>query len=171
MVQFLDLLLPESLYPTGVYPIPFGTSLQSAECPRCGKESASSGWDLRRGFLVKCPHCRILFGRRWNLKSQFRWIFFLFANFLGFFLTLRLRTATILTVVWLSWWVVGSYLEDNRVLPPWAELPYFAIGFFGPWLVNIVVSIRHEIDLDKADAEWAALVLETPNVETASPVA
>jgi hypothetical protein len=131
-------------YPSGVVPIPTGSSLVGVRCRHCAQPFGITRWDSWNGFLVNCPRCGGHHGKPWHL-GRLLLAGFLF-NAFSFFFTMRPRLAvtafgSFAGVAALSAWVA---LQLNGV--DWAVEACAFIVFVGPVLVNAVVLIRHQTD-------------------------
>ena len=117
-------------------------------CIHCGSELALRKWDSRNGFLVQCPHCGGLHGKRWNIRRV------LFASFLfnafSFLFTMRPRNALLALLGFVVFAVVGDYLLDSDKIPDILEIVGVLVFILGPMLINAIVLIKHEHDLDNS---------------------
>ena len=120
----------------------------AVQCSHCGAAIAVSRWDRLNGFLVECPRCHGYHGRSWNPRV----IGFasLFLNALSFFFTMRPGRAFFAIVVWAT--AIYFLLPKTEYAPQWIEVPAFIFVFLGPLILNMVLLVRHQIDLDRPAA-------------------
>jgi hypothetical protein len=135
-------------YPRGRLPHDAKQGETIRPCLHCGKELALKKWDSWNGFLVQCPHCGGLHGKRWRIRRV------LFASFLfnafSFLFTMRPRNASLWLSGFVVFAVVGNYLLDSDKIPDMLEIVGVLVLILGPMLINGIVLIRHERDLDNS---------------------
>src|SRR5882672_3537621 len=106
-------------------------------CIHCGKELGLNKWDSWNGFLVQCPHCGGLHGKRWNIRRVLL-ASFLF-NAFSFLFTMRLRNALISLSGFIVLVAVGNYLLDNDKTPFLLEIFAGIVFILGPMIINAIV--------------------------------
>lgn len=116
-------------------------------CFHCGQQIALRRWDSWNGFLVECPHCHALHGKRWNIKVVLMAGFMFHA--LSFFFTMRPRQAFLSIAGFGLFAFTGNYILDHFQIPDIAAVAGAAVFMLGPLLVNAVLLIKHEHDFDK----------------------
>ena len=124
-------------------------------CIQCGRELGLNRWDSWNGFLVQCPHCGGLHGKRWNIRRVLL-ASFLF-NAFSFLFTMRLRNALISLSGFIVLVAVGNYLLDNDKTPFLLEIFAGIVFILGPMIINAIVLIVHERDLDNSAPPTQAL--------------
>jgi hypothetical protein len=111
------------------------------KCRLCGQGIAIPRWDAWNGFILQCPHCHGLHGKRWTSKSIV--LASLFFNALSFFFTMRPRTA-IPTLCAAALFTIGcNYVSDHFDLPLALDLVWSSIVILGPMIINAVVLVKH----------------------------
>jgi len=117
-------------------------------CVHCGKKIGLRKWDSWNGFLVGCPHCGGLHGKRWNIRR------FLFASFVfnavSFLFTMRLARAAIALSGFLVFAILVNFLIGSNQIPDILEIILVSVILLGPMLINAIVLIKHERDLDNS---------------------
>jgi hypothetical protein len=114
-------------------------------CVHCGKPIVIARWDRWNGFLVRCPSCNALHGKRWSIKAIA--LASVFLNVASFFFTMKpLRAITVIVV-----WCVAAFLIVPRVesAPDAVQATVIGLLILGPVLVNMVLLVRHRIRLDQ----------------------
>lgn len=134
-------------YPRGHHPREAKQGEIIKPCLHCGKEVALSRWDSWNGFLVQCPHCGGLHGKRWKIRQV------LFASFLfsalSFLFTMRPPRALLLVMGFIILAVLANYLVfDSEAISDLLEVGVAAGLILGPMIVNGIVLMVHERDLD-----------------------
>ena len=113
-------------------------------CLHCSMDVSLKKWDSWNGFLVECPHCHGLHGKRWNIKRVLL-ASFLF-NALSFLFTMRPRNAVLSLLGFIVVAVIGNYFLDR--FPDLFQIALVIVFGFSPMLINAVILIKHERDLD-----------------------
>ena len=117
-------------------------------CLQCGKQLAVTKWDSWNGFLVQCPHCGGLHGKRWNIRRVLLASFVF--NAFSFLFTMRPPKSWIALLGFIVFAIVGNFLLDNETIPDLVEIAGGIIFLLGPMLINAIVLVNHERDLDKS---------------------
>src|SRR5215212_9563658 len=99
-------------YPKGSLPNTKTDGETVAPCLHCGKQLALKKWDSWNGFLVQCPNCGGLHGKRWNIRYVLLASFVF--NAISFFFTMRPAKAAIAFSVFVVLAIAGNYLLDNE---------------------------------------------------------
>ena len=117
-------------------------------CIRCGEEFRVKRWDSWNGFLVECPHCGGLHGKRWNIRRV------LLASFVfhAFSLLFTMRPAKSLPALaaFIALGVGGNFLLDSESVPDSLEMGGVILFVFAPMLINAAVLVMHERGLDSS---------------------
>jgi hypothetical protein len=122
-------------------------------CLHCGKDLSLKKWDSWNGFLVECPHCHGLHGKRWNIRRVLL-ASFLF-NAFSFLFTMRPRNAVLSLVGFIVVSIIGNYFLDR--FPDLFQIVMVFVFVFSPMLVNAVILMKHERDLDDSAPPKQAL--------------
>ena len=118
-------------------------------CRHCGKELALKKWDSWNGFLVQCPHCGGLHGKRWDIR-RLSFASFLF-NAFSFLFTMRPPKGVVALTAFIIIAAAGNYyLLDSEAVPDSLEIAVAAVLVLGPMLVNGILLVQHERDLDNS---------------------
>jgi hypothetical protein len=131
-------------YPKGILPWDAKPGDSVKPCLHCGNELGLKKWDSWNGFLVQCPHCGGLHGKRWNLR-RIVLASFLFSG-ISFIFTMRPTRAAIALSVFVVL-ILSSYLLTNDQTPDLVEIGVGILILLGPLLVNAITFIKHESDL------------------------
>lgn len=131
-------------YPKGVLPRDAKPRDSVKPCLHCGNELGLKKWDSWNGFLVQCPHCGGLHGKRWNLRRLL--LASLLFNAISFLFTMRPKRAAIALSVFVVL-ILGSYLLIKDQIPDLVGMGYAILIILGPMILNAIVFIKHERDL------------------------
>jgi hypothetical protein len=116
-------------------------------CLHCGRNLALSRWDSWNGFLVRCPNCGGMHGKRWNIRRV------LFASLIfnaaSFIFTMKPRNAVITISIFLVVVFVGNYFLLDR-LPNIIQLLAVSVFLLGPAVINAAILVKHEHDIDRS---------------------
>jgi hypothetical protein len=124
-------------------------------CIHCGKKLGLEKWDSWNGFLVECPHCGGLHGKRWNIRRVlFASVVF---NAISFLFTMRPAKAALALSGFVVFAIIGNFLLDSNWIPDILEITGATLFMLGPMLINAVVLIKHERDLDNSAPTSQAL--------------
>jgi hypothetical protein len=115
-------------------------------CLHCGKDISLKKWDSWNGFLVECPHCHGLHGKRWNI-GRVLLASFLF-NAFSFLFTMRPRNAVLTLVGFIVAAITGNFFLDT--FPFLVQIVVGSALLLGPMLINAVILMKHERDLDES---------------------
>lgn len=125
---------------------PPATGEHTRPCLHCRRAVPLTRWEDWNGFLVECPHCGGMHGKRRNIR-QVMLASFVF-NAVSFLFMMRPARA----VLWLSAFaaaaVAGGLFLDS--LPDTWQVALASAFGLGPMVVNAVVLINHERSLDKS---------------------
>ena len=133
-------------YPKGALPNQAKQGEIIKPCFHCGKELALKKWHSWNGFLVECPHCHGLHGKRWNIRRVLL-ASFLFSAF-SFLFTMRPRNAVLILLGFIVAAFIGNYILDR--LPDLLQIVIVIVFIFSPMLVNAIILMKHERDLDNS---------------------
>lgn len=131
-------------YPKGVLPEDAKPGYSVKPCLHCGNKLGLKKWDSWNGFLVQCPHCGGLHGKRWNLGRIV--LASLLFNAISLLFTMRPKRAAIALSVF-GVLILGYNLFNNDQIPDLVEIGVALLIFLGPLLVNAITFIKHERDL------------------------
>jgi hypothetical protein len=116
-------------------------------CLHCGRNLTLSRWDSWNGFLVRCPSCGGMHGKRWNIRRVlFASVFFSAASFI---FTMKPRIAVIAISVFLVCLLVGNYVLLDR-LSDIVQLVVVSIFLFAPAVINAAILAKHEHDIERS---------------------
>ncbi len=118
------------------------------ECCRCGELLKLSRWDDANGFLVQCPYCGGIHGKRWRVYSIL--LASLLLNGISFFTTMRWKRALPLCLVFIGGFFADDQFTRHWPVPQTAELAIAAALLLGPLAINAVLVLRHEMVMDTA---------------------
>ena len=140
---------PDNRYPQGHLPQEVKQGQTIKPCLHCGKDLALKKWDSWNGFLVQCPHCGGLHGKRWNIR-RVSLASFLF-NAFSFLFTMRPPKSFLALVAFIVLAVAGNYyLLDSENIPDTLEIGLAIVFMLGPMVINAILLIKHERDLDNS---------------------
>jgi DNA-directed RNA polymerase subunit RPC12/RpoP len=122
-------------------------------CLHCGKDVSLKKWDSWNGFLVECPHCHGLHGKRWNIRRVLLASFVF--NAFSFLFTMRPRNAVLSLVGFIVVAIIGNYFLDR--FPDLFQIVIVIVFVFSPMLINAVILMKHERDLDDSAPPKQAL--------------
>jgi hypothetical protein len=122
-------------------------------CFHCGKDLSLKKWDSWNGFLVECPRCHGLHGKRWNIRRVLL-ASFLFSAF-SFLFTMRPRNAALSLLGFIVAAIFGNFFLDR--FPDLVQIVIVIVFFFSPMLINAVILMKHERDLDDSAPPKQAL--------------
>jgi hypothetical protein len=145
----------KSNYPQGYFPYQAKQGAVIKSCLHCGNKLGVKRWDNWNGFLVECPHCHGLHGKRWNIRNVLLASFVF--NAISFLFTMRLRTAVLLLLGFILVGFGGNYLLDHYEIPGLTAIAGASVFILAPLVINAIVLIRHERDLDNSTPSKAAL--------------
>src|SRR5215218_346128 len=134
-------------YPKGSLPKATKHGDTVAPCLQCGKQLGLKKWDSWNGFLVQCPNCGGLHGKRWNIRRVLLASFVFSA--ISFFFTMRPAKAALVFAGFVVLAIAGSFLFENEQIPDIVEIILASILMLGPMLINAIVLIKHERDIDR----------------------
>lgn len=134
----------DTSYPKGVLPGAAKPGDLVKPCLHCGDKLGLKKWDSWNGFLVQCPHCGGLHGKRWKL-GRIVLASFLFSG-ISFLFTMRPKRAAIALSVFVVL-ILVNYLLINDEIPDLVELGVGILIILGPLLINAIAFIKHERDL------------------------
>jgi hypothetical protein len=140
-------------YPKAVLPIDMKRGHVLKRCFHCGKDLGLKKWDNWNGFLVECPHCHGLHGKRWGIRRTVL-ASFLF-NALSFPFLMRPRSAMPMVIAFLGAAILGNLFLD-RLSNLW-QVGAVAIFMLSPMVLNGFVLVVHERDLDNSAPPRRAL--------------
>ena len=123
-------------------------------CLHCGQKLALTKWDSWNGFLVQCPNCGGLHGKRWNIRRVLLASFVF--NAFSFLFTMRAPKAWIALIPFILFALAGQFLIDAEKIPDMLEIAGGAVLLLGPMLINAIVLIKHERDLDNSASQAQA---------------
>ncbi len=135
-------------YPLGVYPVPTGSRLRARACRHCGLELGVGRWNDLNGFLVRCPHCGGLHGKKWNARRTV--VAGLLFNALSYPFVMRFRPALVVIGVTVASVLSFGMLVDLRTTPDWLAATAFGTFFLAPCVVNGVLLLRHQTLLEQS---------------------
>ncbi|HEX6183959.1 MAG TPA: hypothetical protein VFZ44_08790 [Pyrinomonadaceae bacterium] len=115
-------------------------------CLHCGGSVSLTRWDDWNGFLVECPHCEGLHGKRWSIRRVMMASFVF--NAVSFLFTMRPAAAILSLSAFAAAAVAGYFFIDS--LPDTLQIVAASAFILGPMLVNAVVLIIHERGLDQS---------------------
>ena len=115
-------------------------------CLHCGKDLSLKRWDSWNGFLVECPYCHGLHGKRWNIKRVLLASFMF--NAISFLFTMRPRNALLSVFAFITVAIVGNLFLDR--FPDLFQVVMASVFLLGPMVINAVILIKHERDLDNS---------------------
>jgi hypothetical protein len=145
-----------SNYPRGFFPYQAQQGAVIKPCFHCGNKLGLKRWDNWNGFLVECPNCLGLHGKRWNIKYVLM-AGFMF-NAISFLFTMRLRIAIPLLLGFIIVGFGGNYLLDHYEIPGLTAVAGASVFVLAPLVINALILIRHERDLDNSTPSQAALL-------------
>ena len=156
--------LSDSTYPRAHLPQEAKQGETIQPCLHCGKNLALTKWDSWNGFLVQCPHCGGLHGKRWNIRRVLLASFVF--NAFSFLFTMRPAKALLALTGFIVFAVVGNFVIDNETIPDLLEIAGAIIFILGPMLINAIVLIKHERDLDNSASRVLASKVFMPQRST-----
>lgn len=115
-------------------------------CLHCGRGVALSKWDDWNGFLVECPHCGGMHGKRWNIRRVLMASFVF--NAVSFLFTMRPFVAAVWLSVFVAAAVGGAFFLES--LPDNLQIVAASAFILGPMIINAVVLSLHERSLDQS---------------------
>lgn len=116
-------------------------------CLHCHQRLALSKWDSWNGFLVQCPNCGGLHGKRWNSRRVLLASFVF--NAFSFLFTMRPAKAVIALMAFIVFAVAANFIDSEKI-PDLLEIVGGSIFLLGPMLINAIVLVKHERDLDNS---------------------
>ena len=118
----------------------------AVHCVHCGEPIVVRGWDKLNGFLLECPYCHGYHGKRWSIRAVA--FMSLFLNGLSFFFTMRPLSALLSAAAWFTAFFFILPAVDNK--GELLEVSAWIVAAFGPMAINVVLLVRHQMDLDRA---------------------
>ena len=143
-------------YPQGLFPIHVKRGEVIKPCLHCGNKFGLKRWDSWNGFLVECPYCHGLHGKRWSIKNIL-WASFFF-NAVSFLFTMRLRNGILLLLAFVGMAVGGNYLLDHYQISDMTAVAGASLFILAPMIINAFVLIRHERDMERSTPSKADLL-------------
>ena len=119
---------------------------RTRQCLHCRGDVPLTRWDDWNGFLVECPGCGSLHGKRWDIRRVLLASFVF--NAVSFLFTMRPAYGVPWLLAFAAAAVAGNfYLE---LLPDALQIAAASAFILGPMVVNAVVLVNHEQGIDNS---------------------
>ena len=141
-----------SKYPSAERMTPVNAS-SAVTCIHCGNPMAVGRWDKLNGFLVECPSCRGYHGRAWSPRAL--GFMSLLLNAISFFFTMRPGRAFFAVILWSA--AIYFIMPRTEYAPDWIQVTAWIFFLLGPLVINMILLVRHQIDLDRPPAAARAV--------------